>query len=105
MNITKWSNLIQLFDLTQLISNPTRVTPTTATLIDHVYTNVPSNIFESFVSDLSISDHFPVCITRKVGNKMIKNNHINTTYRAFKNFNEHQFLHELSIDLQTYFFT
>ena len=102
MNRTKWPNLIQLFDLTQLISNPTRVTPTTATLIDHVYTNVPSNISESFVSDLSISDHFPVCITRKFSNKMIKNNHINTTYRSFKNFNEHQFLHELSIDLQTF---
>ena len=71
----KWSNMVQLFDLTQLISKPTRITQTTATLIDHVYTTAPCTISESFVSDLSVSDHFPVCITRKVSNKISKNNH------------------------------
>ena len=99
---TKWSNMIQLFDLTQLISKPTRVTQTTTTLIDHVYTTAPGTISESFVSDLSVSDHFPVCITRKVCNKMSKNDHITTTYRSFKNFNEQQFLHELSVDLDAF---
>ena len=99
---TKWSNMIQLFDLTQLISKPTRITQTTATLIDHVYTTAPCTISESFVSDLSVSDHFPVCITRKVSNKISKNNHTSTTYRSFKNFNEEQFLHDLSVDLEEF---
>ena len=49
---TKWSNIIQLFDLTQLISKPTRITQTTTTLIAHVYTTAPCTISESFVSDL-----------------------------------------------------
>ena len=57
---TKWLNMIQLFDLYQLIIESTRITPATATLIDHVYTTAQANISESFVSDLSISDHSPV---------------------------------------------
>ena len=32
---TKWMNLVQLFDLTQLVSTPTRVTQTSSTIIDH----------------------------------------------------------------------
>ena len=96
---TKWSNMIQLhvFDLTRLISKPTR-TQTTTTLIDHVYTTAPGTISGSFVSDFSFSDHFPVCITRKLSNKVSKNDHITTTYRSFKNFNEPQ----LSVDLDAF---
>ena len=67
---TKWLNMIQLFDLSQLVSKPTRVTETSATLIDHVYTNHPENVTECFVSHVSISDHFPVCFTRKVNCKL-----------------------------------
>ena len=94
--------MIQLFDLTQLITKPTRITQATATLIDHVYTTSPDNISESFVSDLSVSDHFPICITRKVGVKKSKDTHISTIYRSFKHFNENQFLHELSLDLESF---
>ena len=69
---TKWSNMIQLLDLTQLISKPARVMQTTTTLIYHVYTTAPATISESFVLDLSVSDHFLVCITQKVSNKCPK---------------------------------
>ena len=54
---TKWLHMIQLSDLFQLITESTRITPTTATLIDHVYTAAQANISESFVSDLPIRDH------------------------------------------------
>ena len=49
--------MIQLFDLSQLTSEPPRATKTTATLIDHVYNTAPANLSESFVADFSISDH------------------------------------------------
>ena len=103
-NIDLLSDMIkmQLFVLTQLISKPTRITQTTATFIDRVYTTAPCTISESFVSDLSDSDDFPVCITRKVSNKISKNNHTSTTYRSFKNFKEEQLLHHLSVDLEKF---
>ena len=73
-------NLIELFYLSQLISKPTRVTEKSSTIIDHVYTSHPENIPESFVSHYSISDHFPVCFSRKIHNKIIKFDHITTSY-------------------------
>ena len=99
---TKWLNMIQLFDLYQLITESTRITPTTSTLIDHVYTTAQANITESFVSDLSISDHLPVCVTRRVSSKISKKEHISASYRSFKHFDEDLFLQELTTDLETF---
>ena len=82
----KWLNLINLFDLTQLVTEPTRVTETTDTLIDHVYTAHPENIVRCFTSTLSLSDHFPICFTRKVNSKLLKDKHTATTYRNYKHF-------------------
>ena len=99
---TKWLIMIQLFDLYQLITESTRITPTTSTLIDHVYTTAQANITESFVSDLSISDHLPVCVTRRVSSKISKKEHISASYRSFKHFDEDLFLQELTTYLETF---
>ena len=69
---TKWLQLIQLFDLTQLVTDFTRITPLTATIIDHIYTSNPENIIDCFVPSYAISDHFPVCFSRKVNSKITK---------------------------------
>lgn len=98
----KWLNLTELFDLSQLVSQPTRVTETTSTTIDHVYTSHPENISEVFVSNYSISDHFPVCFSRKVNIKISKSDHITTSYRSFKTFNEDAFINDLSGDFSNF---
>ena len=98
----KWLNLVQLFDLTQLVTKPTRITRYSSTLIDHVYTTNPENISECYVASYSISDHFPVCFSRKTNCKISKNEHITTTYRSFKNFNETHFLQDLATDLGSF---
>ena len=67
----KWKNLINLFDLTKLVQEPTRVTQISATIIDHVYTSPPENKVNCIVSDLSLCDHFPICFTRKKITKML----------------------------------
>ena len=68
----KWLHLIQLFNLTQLVTDFTRITSSTATIIDHIYSSNPENIVECFVPLYAISDHFPVCITRKINHKHAK---------------------------------
>ena len=85
-----------------IIREPTRVTETTSTIIDHVYTSHPDNIIESFVLPYSISDHFPVCFTRKISNRISKSKHVTTKYRCFKNFNEDVFLANLSSELNSF---
>ena len=98
----KWQHLVDLFDLSQMIREPTRVTETTSTIIDHVYTSHTDNIIESFVSPYSISDHFPVCFTRKISNRISKSKHVTTKYRCFKNFNEDVFIANLSSELNSF---
>ena len=49
-------NLIDLFDLTQLVNAPTRITQTSAILIDHVYTSHPENSVHCSTSSISLSD-------------------------------------------------
>ena len=99
---SKWLNLIQLFDLTQIVTEPTRITQTSATLIDHVYTNSPGNIVEFVVSKLSVSDHYPVCFSRKINCKLSQHEHITISYRSFKKNNEERFVNDLSFDMQNF---
>ena len=54
---SSWDSTITLLGLTQLVKSPTRITQTSVTLIDHIYTNNPDVITEVSVPDLSIIDH------------------------------------------------
>ena len=55
-----WDSTLALFGLAQLITSPTRTPSTSTSLIDHIYTNNPSAVVTTDVSDLSISDHNPI---------------------------------------------
>ena len=57
---------LALFGLAQLITSPTQTTPTSTSLIDHIYTNNPSVVVTTDVSDLSISDHNPISCPRSI---------------------------------------
>ena len=84
------------FNFTQLVTEPTRVTENSETLIDHVYTNTPENIIDISVPVLAISDHYPVCNTRKLSKSFNKGPvHKFITYRDTKRFNETNFLYDL----------
>ena len=91
-----WSNALQEFNLTQVISSPTRVTDNSTTMIDHIYTNRPNNITEVNVPNISMSDHYPVCITRSTKSLDKKHSHITITYRDYKRFNASEYLADLA---------
>ena len=98
----KWNNLIQLFDFKQLVTNPTRVTKNSSTIIDYIYCTNPENITDHFVSHDSISDHFPICFRRKINSKIKKSTHTTTSYRCFKNFNEEEFLSDPALGFNSF---
>ena len=88
-----WVRTISSLHLNQIIDQPTRVTDTSETLIDHVYTNVPGNIIEHTVPHYTISDHYPVCVTRKLNNICESGPvHNSISYRDTRHLNEEQFL-------------
>ena len=48
----KWKHITELYDLHQLIQEPTRITAHSSTLIDHLYVSTPENVTESFAQKL-----------------------------------------------------
>ena len=49
-----WDSTLSLFGFAQIITSPIRTTSTSTSLIDHSYTNNPSAVVTTDVSDLSI---------------------------------------------------
>lgn len=52
--------------LNQLISEPTRITNSSRTLIDHIYSSKCGNIAKSGVIKYSLSDHFMIVASREI---------------------------------------
>ena len=63
--VKAWLQKTENLNFSQLVLSPTRVTDSSETIIDHVYSNVPDKIVSVSVPHYSISDHYPVCVTRK----------------------------------------
>ena len=92
----KWQSIYESFNLTQILTTPTRVTADSTTLIDHIYVSNVKNIVESSIPVFGLSDHFPICATwSKKGVKIPKCMHKSISYRSYKNFNEGDFMNEL----------
>ena len=61
-----WSNICNSYGLTQVVNEATRITFTSATLIDHIYVTDTNYVKDTCISSLALSDHFPVGITWRV---------------------------------------
>ena len=87
-------NIIDIYGLSQLNTEPTRVTQYSSTLIDLCLTNSPDKISKSGVLNIGISDHSAIYLTRKVAH-LCSNMHKTVEVRQLKNFNEAEFLRDL----------
>ena len=87
-------NIIDIYGLTQLITESTRVTQYSSTLIDLCLTNSPDKISKSGVINIDIGDHSAVYLTRKFAH-LRSNMHKTVEVRQLKNFNEAEFLRDL----------
>ena len=88
------------FGLKQLISEPTRDTASSSTIIDHIATSDARNVVESGVLQSCISDHYVVYVVRKYFGSL-KPQHKMISTRQIKNVDEGLFLSDLaSVDWQ-----
>ena len=78
----------------QLISEPTRETIRTSTLMDHIATTHPNNIVTPGVIKCGISDHYAVYCVRKFMQNLSRSPKIFVS-RQLKNFNKAKFLEDL----------
>ena len=92
-----WNITTSLFGFDQLVRSTTRITSTTATLIDYIYSNNQTVVSEVLVSTASISDHSPIfCIWSFKLPKRQSKGHTSIEYRSFKNFDVESFLSDVS---------
>ena len=87
-------NICNIFNLSQIISEPTRITNTSKSLIDLCFTNFPDKVRGSGVHSLGISDHSLIYLIRKSNWQVIDANN-SVAKRQFKNFNNDEFLNDL----------
>ena len=64
-NAKKLLIILECCYLTQIFSSLTRICSTSKTLIDHAYVNNNKKFIYTAVPIYGISDHYPICITRK----------------------------------------
>ena len=90
----KLKSIYELYQLSQMIDEATRITSTTSTLIDHFITNRPENISDSGVIHTGISDHSMIFAIRKIIFSVKL--HVNIVeIRNMKKFNDLKFLKDL----------
>jgi hypothetical protein len=89
----KVRSLYELYQLSQLIDEATRITMTAVSLIDHIVTNTSENISDSGVIHTGISDHSLVFVIRKIS--VVKKQENTVEIRNMKNFDEDKFVTEL----------
>ena len=66
INTVLLTNIVDIYNLYQLIDSPTRITITSSTLIDVILRNCQNNVVSAGVSHVSLSDHSLVYAFRKI---------------------------------------
>ena len=92
--VNKYKEFCQTFSLTEIIKEPTRITCSTSTLLDHILTNSSEKVSQKGVIDAGISDHQLIYCTRKI--KRTKHNmHNQIQVRSLKKYSAEIFTNAL----------
>ena len=94
-NAKHLSNIYELFTFKQLITDSTRITASSSSIIYHIATASPRNIVKAGVIPISLNDHVMVVCVRKFEGGIIKD-HKTIKTRRMKNFNEQLFLNAVA---------
>ena len=78
--------------LNQIITEFTRITPTTCSVLDLIYTDSP-HITEASVININVSDHLPIFLIRKKNREKIKKKQVRG--RSYKRYDSAIFIREL----------
>ena len=94
--VNEYKDFCQKFLLTEIIKEPTRITCSTSSLLDHMLTNSSEKISQKVVINVGISDHQLIYCTRKI--KTIKHNmHNQIQVRSLKKYIAEIFTNALKI--------
>ena len=81
----KLNEILELYQMHQLLNNPTRVTEFTKSLFDEYITSNPENIIYSSVLHLGISDHSLIYAIRRLMQNQLLNHRAMLSLEISKN--------------------
>ena len=87
--------ILEIYQLTQLITKPKRITQRSKSLLDVCITSCPEKIIHSDVFHVGLNDHSLVYAVRKINSLPKCNRTREIEVRNFKNFNSERFLEDL----------
>ena len=94
VKILHYFNTLSSLGCSLVIAHPTRITATSSTLLDHIFTNNSSQNINSHAIISDISDHLPV--TTLIKNFKVLNTPFRSYKRDIRNFVSDDFLSEVS---------
>ena len=89
-----FKELLNTFNCFRLIDSPTRVTDSSSSCIDLIFSSDKTKISQSGVIPIGIRDHFMTYCTRKVS-RSIFNKHKTSTIRSLKNYTKEKIIEQL----------
>ena len=92
-------DIMDIYQLEQIITEPTQVTTETTSLIDVFITNIPQKVKSSGVVHLGISDHYMIDVCTKDAISRPPPKIVET--RSFKNYNKFAFRRDLFYELNS----
>ena len=92
--LDKYREILSFFGCEQLVAEPTRITPTSSSLIDHILTNTSDLIRDSGVILNGFSDHLITYCSRGGVKEIFSDSNVKYV-RSFKNYSKISFLNEL----------
>ena len=96
-----YRQLLNFFSSKQLINEPTRITETSSSLLDHIFTNNSEKNYQSGVLNIGLSDHLIVFCSRKIIRGQI-GKHKTIKIRSVKNYSPIDFINKLrNVDWST----
>lgn len=95
---TKLTDLFHSFNLFATITTPTRITPTSLTLIDNIFTSFPLPSVQALTLDTGLSDHLAIYLTLPAQTHPINSNPLYSTKRSFSTKNIASFNKLLSLE-------
>jgi len=83
--LKKYLDMLNMFYLKHLISEPTRISSTCSSAIDHIFCNNTNKISQSGTINIGLSDHLLIYCTRKVVKGQVKH-HNTVRIRSLKRY-------------------
>ena len=87
-----------------IITKPTRVTPESSTIIDHIITNDSNHQIKSFIFEVDVTDHYPILCQKDKRKSNISKKHSDVYFKNKSIFTPEIFCEDLKNNLHFFFF-